>query len=83
MPQVPVYQGPQVKDAPLQGGFQQAPDVSSGTRALSQGLGAVGDVALRVAERDAQTEAYSADAQIAGDWLSLSRMYPNVILRKG
>ena len=72
MPQVPVYQGPQVKDAPLQGGFQQAPDVSSGTRALAQGLGAVGDVALRVAERDAQVEAYTADTNIAGAWLKWS-----------
>lgn len=49
--------------------MQQAIDVSSGARALAQGLNAVGDAADRIDYRDAQAKASAAETQITADWL--------------
>jgi PIN domain nuclease of toxin-antitoxin system len=69
MPQVPVYQERQVRTAPLQPVLQQTPDVSSGARALAQGLGQVAEVADRMDLRDAQAKASTAESTITSEWL--------------
>ena len=69
MPRVPLSDGPQLQVAPAQGGYLPTPDVSSGTRALAQGLGAVAEVADRKATRDAETAAFNANAAITAEWL--------------
>lgn len=69
MPQVPIYNGPQVREQALQGGFQQNIDVSSSTRALGQGLLQVAETADRVILREAETKANATDNEIAAGWL--------------
>lgn len=69
MPQVPVYGDRQVRTAPLQPVMQQTPDVSSGARALAQGLGQVAEAADRIDLRDAQAKAFDAEAKITSEWL--------------
>ncbi len=69
MPQVPVYGDRQVRTAPLQPVMQQTLDVSSGARALAQGLGQAAEVADRIDLRDAQAKASTAEATITSDWL--------------
>lgn len=69
MPQVPVYGDRQVRSQPLQPVFQNTPDVSSGARALAQGLGQVAEVADRIDLRDAQAKAATVESQITSDWL--------------
>lgn len=68
MPQVPTYDGPQLRTQALRPVFGSAPDVSSGGRAVAQALGQVADVADRVAQRDAQDEAFALEARIRSDW---------------
>lgn len=69
MPVVPTYREPQAREQALQGGFQQTLDVSSGSRALAQGLMQVGEVVDRAVVRDAETRANAADNEIAAGWL--------------
>ena len=69
MAQVPVYGGPQVRTAALQPTMQREVDVSSGTRALGQALGQVGDIADRAVRRDAEAEANTVDSEITAGWL--------------
>tara|TARA_R110000868_G_scaffold21489_7_gene88974 strand:- start:106 stop:1734 length:1629 start_codon:yes stop_codon:yes gene_type:complete len=69
MPQVPVYGDRQLRTEALRPVFQQTPDVSSGARALAQGLGQVAEVADRIDLRDAQAKASDAEARITSDWL--------------
>lgn len=68
MPQVPTYQR-QIKDAPLNPVFRSTPDVSSGTRAIAQGIGAVGEVADQIETKRATGEAQALEAGIRADWL--------------
>lgn len=68
MPQVPTYDGPQVRTQALQPVFQRAPDVSSGAQAIARGLGQVAEVADQRAQRDAQDEAFALEARIRSDW---------------
>jgi hypothetical protein len=68
MPQVPVYSGPQVRTAPLQPVLQNTPDVSSGGRAIAQGLGAVAEAADRIDLRAAETKANEVDTQLTRAW---------------
>lgn len=68
MPQVPVYGDRSVRTAPLQPVVQQTPDVSSGARALAQGLGQVAEAADRIDFRDSQDAAFKVEAQIREDW---------------
>ena len=68
MPQVPTYDGPQVRTQALQPVFQRTPDVSSGAQAIARGLGQVAEVADQRAQRDAQDEAFKLELQIRTDW---------------
>ena len=68
MPQVPVYQDRQVRTEALRPVFQNTPDVSSGARALGQGLMQVAEVADRIDLRDSQAKANEVDTQLTRDW---------------
>lgn len=68
MPQVPTYEGPQVRTQALQPVFQRAPDVSSGAQSIARGLGQVADLADQRVQRDAQDEAFKLELQIRTDW---------------
>lgn len=76
MPQVPTYQGPQVRSAPLPGPMQDAGALTAPQRAM-QGLGQtvsnLGVVADQHYERQLETQsqiaAHNADSQITADWL--------------
>lgn len=69
MPQVPVYGDRQVRTEALRPVLQQTPDVSSGARALAQGLGQVAEVADRVDLRDAQAKASDVESKITSEWM--------------
>lgn len=69
MPQVPVYGDRQVREQPLQPVFQNTPDVSSGARALGQGLGVVAEAVDKIDLRDAQAKASDVERQITSEWL--------------
>ena len=69
MPQVPTFGDRQVRTQALQPVFQNAPDVSSGARALAQGLGQVAEAADRIDLRDAQAKASTAESQITNEWM--------------
>jgi hypothetical protein len=66
VPQVPIVQGRSVREAPLQGGFQRAPDRSGIDNALST----IGNAADRITERIDSTAAYEAEAQVKTQWLA-------------
>lgn len=68
MPQVPTYDGPQVRTQALQPVFQRTPDVSSGAQALAKAVGQVTDELDRKIQRDAQDEAFKLELQIRTDW---------------
>jgi hypothetical protein len=68
MATVPIYE-PRVRTEALRPAFQNTPDVSSGSRALAQGLGQAADAIDRIAERDAQTKAFDAESKITAEWL--------------
>jgi hypothetical protein len=70
MPQIPLYDGPQVQTRALRPVFQRAPDVSSGTQALARAVGQLGDIAEQRVRRDAEVEANRIDADITGGWLA-------------
>lgn len=69
MPQVPVYGDRLVRTEALRPVLQQTPDVSSGARALAQGLGQAADAIDRIDLRDAQAKASDAEARITSEWL--------------
>lgn len=68
MATVPTYNDRQVRTQALQPVFQQTPDVSSGARALAQGLGQLGEAADRIDYRDAQDAAFKAQDEIRKEW---------------
>jgi hypothetical protein len=68
MAQVPIYNGPQLKTQALQPNYQNNVDVSSGTRALGQGLMQASENLDRIVMRDAQDEAFKIEQQIRSDW---------------
>ena len=69
MPQVPLYEGPQVRTQALRPVFQNTPDVSSGAQAIARGLGVLGEVADRQVQRQAETESNKLDTEITAGWL--------------
>ena len=69
MAKVPQYGGPQVREQALEGGFQRAPDVSSGLVAAGRALGQVGEALDRVDLLRAQSTADTVDAQITTEWM--------------
>lgn len=68
MPQVPIYNGPQVREQATQGGYQQEVDVTKGQRALAGALNNVAEVADRIDFRDAQDAAFKADDALREEW---------------
>lgn len=70
MPQVPTYDGAQVRRAGLQPPMQSTPDVSSGLQAAGRAFSQVADVADQVAQRDASEQAFNAHAKLQQDWLA-------------
>ena len=69
MAKVPQYGGPQVRDQALEGGFQRAPDVSSGLMAAGRALGQAGEVFDRADLLRAQSTADTVDTQITTEWM--------------
>ena len=69
MPQVPTYDGPQVRSTALQPVFQREIDVSSGLKAAAGALTGIADVADKAVRRDAETEANTVDNEITAGWL--------------
>lgn len=67
MPQVPIIQGPSIKAAPLQGGFLDTPDISSGVRSLAAGLNATSEVAGKIVDRENQDVAWTTEAKLKTD----------------
>lgn len=76
MPTVPVYGGPQLQNAPLQGGFQQA-NVSEQaftgagrqTKALAGALGDVAEGLDKAFDRKAADDAFRVETGIKGEYL--------------
>lgn len=68
MPRVPTIEDRQVRLDALRPVMQQAPDVSSGARALAQGLGQLGEAADRLDLRDAEAKANEVDTQLTRAW---------------
>ena len=69
MPRVPTYDNT-VQETALQTPQTSAPDVSSGYRAMGEGLNQVSDAAFRFEERNAQTDAWNTQAEINKDFLA-------------
>lgn len=69
MAQVPIYEGPQVRQQALQPVYQRVPDVSSGGQALARSLGGISNALMRQADRAAETEANTIDQDITAGWL--------------
>lgn len=69
MPQVPVYNGPQVREQALQPVYQRAPDVSSGLQSLARAAEGIGQLADQKIQRDAEAEANRIDTEITAGWL--------------
>lgn len=69
MPQVPVYGEAKVRTEALRPVMQRTPDVSSGARALAQGMSDAADAIDRIDLRNAQTKASETEAKITADWL--------------
>lgn len=68
MPQVPTYDGPRLRTEALRPVFGNAPDVSSGLQSLGRAVGQVAEVVDRQVMRDAETEAWQAQAKIADEF---------------
>lgn len=69
MARIPVYGGPQVEQQALRTVEQRPIDVSSGTRALGQAIGAVADLGDKIVRRDAEIEVNDIDAKLTAGWL--------------
>jgi hypothetical protein len=68
MPTVPIYDGPQVRQAALDGGFQQVQDVTAGQRAIAKGMGDLGEAVDRIDLQNATAEAQTAELKIREQW---------------
>lgn len=68
MAQVPIYDDFKVKLDPLRPVMQKTPDVSSGLQALAKGMGDAADSWDRIEYRQAQSDAFKAQADIGEQW---------------
>ena len=68
MAQVPIYDDFRVKLDPLRPVMQKTPDVSTGLQALAKGMGDVADSWDRIEYRQAQSDAFKAQADIGEQW---------------
>lgn len=64
MPRVPTFDGPSAQTRALATPMQGQVDASSGLQATARAAAQIGDLADRRVERDAQTEAWTAQAEI-------------------
>ncbi len=69
MPRVPLAQGPQGVTQAQNGGYLQQVDTGGTGRAIGQALGRVSDNIDKIAERDAQDQAWRAQADINTAWV--------------
>lgn len=69
MPQIPHYNGTQIAGDQLRPVYQNAPDVSSGTRALGNAVAGVGEALDTVVRRDEEATANKIDTDITAGWL--------------
>lgn len=69
MPRVPTFEGPTAQTRALATPMQGQIDVSSGAMAASRAAGQFADLADRRVERDAQTEAWTAQAEINNEFV--------------
>lgn len=69
MPQVPVYGGQQLRDAPLEGGFARAPAGDNGAGAVARGLDQVDQFASKLADQENTDGALRTEAQIKTDFV--------------
>ena len=73
MPSIPMSQGVRVREQALQGGYQNSIDVSSGTRAVAQGLDQLGEGVDRYQRQQAEIQAWNTQDTIYRqyrDWLT-------------
>lgn len=78
MPTVPTYDGPQVREQVLQGGFQNANQYTNDARGmqdLGRGLLDVGATTDRIAQREAQRTAYEVQTAIQAKYLEFQQQY--------
>jgi hypothetical protein len=68
VPQVPTYDGPRLAPTALRPVYQNTPDVSGGAQVLARTMGQLGEVVDRQVVRDAETEAWQAQAKIADEF---------------
>lgn len=69
MPRVPVSEGPQLRSAPLQGGYQQPIDVTRDQRALATGLANVAEGIDKYQQRADQDTAFATEAALKSEWI--------------
>ena len=69
MPRVPMPQGPQLAEAPLQGGYLNPVDVSAPARMAARGLGDLADTMAKFQERDDQEAAWRVQGEISKAWV--------------
>jgi len=69
MPTVPISQGPTLREAPLQGGFQRQVDVTANQRQVGAGLANISDALAYRENRNDQDAAFAADAKLKKEWL--------------
>lgn len=78
MAQVPLYDGNQVRQSPLAGGFQDAAQYSAGDRQYAQAaeaLNTLGAATERIAVREATRTAYDAQSAIQATFLDFQQQY--------
>lgn len=70
MPSIPISRGPSIAPQPLQPSYLPTPDVTSGQRALAQGLGAASDAADQIVRTDMERQANDAKAGLQTAYLA-------------
>jgi hypothetical protein len=68
MPTIPTYDGPQVRQAALEGGFQQNQDISSGRLGVAKALQGAGDALDKLDQQRATLQAQEAEVKIRQAW---------------
>lgn len=72
MPQVPVYEGPRVRSAPLQPALQDVGAMTTGARDQQRGGAALtqaGDILDKTLDREAQRAAFDAETRVTANFL--------------
>jgi len=69
MPRVPAAEGPQLRTAPLQGGYQQNLDVTRDQRALAGGIANAAEAVSKYQQRADQDAAFATEAALKSEWI--------------